>query len=157
MRRHLICALMLLTFWPVLAGQTLDVPGYVDRAIRLFFSPDTTDAQCTDGLVSLLDAIVKAAPAARIEGAWPAKVGAARERAAGGKMADAAGLLDQCYRAVHGKAFAVPANVNSLNAARDHIRKQLSSVRDLMDQGRADEAVRRMLDAAMMIVTPIQG
>ena len=157
MRRHLVCALMLLAFWPGVAGQTLDVAGHVDRSIRIFFSPDATDAQCTDALLSLLDAIVKAAPAARIDGAWAAKVSAARKRMAAGKIAETAVLLDEGYRAVNGKRFAMPAAVQSMEAARDHIRKQLASVRGLMDQGRADEAVRRMLEAAMMIVTPIQA
>ena len=156
MRSEVVGALIMAAFWPALAGQTLDVPGHVDRTIRLFFSPDTTGAQCTDGLVSLLDAIVEAAPAARIDGAWPATVSAARERVAAGKMAEATALLGESYRAVHSKAFAMPATLRSLDAARDHIHKQLSSVRDLMKEGRADEAVRVMLDAAMMIVTPIE-
>jgi hypothetical protein len=148
---------MMLAFWPTLAGQTPDVSGSVDRAIELLFSPDTTGAQCTDGLVSLLDAILEVAPAARIDGAWAVSVSAARERMAGGRMAEAAALLDEGYRAVNGKRFAMPPVVRSLDAARDHIRRQLSSVRGLMDQGRANEAVGRMLEAAMMIVTPIRA
>ncbi len=61
------CVLVMLTLWPALAQQTLDVPGHVDRAVRLLLSPDSTDASCIEGLVSLLDAIAAAAPAAGIE------------------------------------------------------------------------------------------
>ncbi len=68
MRRHgvtpAVCVLVMLTLRPAPAGQTLDVPGLVDRTIRLLFTPESSDAQCMEGLVSLLDAIVGAAPAA---------------------------------------------------------------------------------------------
>jgi hypothetical protein len=153
----LVCVCAMLALAPAVGGQTPDVPDRVDRAITLLLSPDRSDAQCADGLLSLLDAIAEAAPAARIDGPWPAKVAAARARLAGGQMGEAVPLLNDSYRLVYGKAFAMPATVRSLADARDHIRKQLSSVRGLMGQGRADEAVRRMLDAAVMIVTPIEA
>jgi hypothetical protein len=161
MRRSVVaqvaCVLVMLTLWPAFAQQTLDVPGRVDRAVRLLLSPDGTDASCIEGLVSLLDAIVAAAPAAGIGGTWPAKVITARERVAAGQMDQTAALLNDSYRAVHGRSFTIPAAVRSLPEAQTYIRNQLSSVRSLLDHGRAGEAVRRMLEAAVMVVTPLEG
>ena len=154
-----VCILVMLTLSPASGGQALDVPGQVDRAVRLLLSPDSHDERCTDGLVSLLDAIIGAAPAARLGGTWPAKIAGARDLVAGGRFlaGDTVTLLNDSYRAVHGKPFKMPPTVRSMSDARGHIRRQLSSVRSLLDQGRADEAVRRMLEAVLMIVTPLQA
>lgn len=141
---------------PAFSGQALDVSGHVDRAIRLLLSPDRGDEECRNGLVSLLDAIVLAAPAGRPGGTWPAKVKAARDSVAGGRLGDSVVLLTDGYRAVHGKPFKMPATIRSLADATGYIGEQLSSIRPLLDQGRADEAVRRMLEAAVMIVTPVE-
>ncbi len=150
------CVLIVLTLCPSLGGQALDVPALVDRAMKLMLSPDSSDGQCREGLVLLLDAIVKAAPAARIQGAWPAKVAEARKLVATGHLSERTALLGDSYRAVSGNAFVMPAAVRSPNAAKDHIRTQLSTVGSLMAGGRADEAVRRMLEAALMVVTPVE-
>ncbi len=150
------CVLVVLTLCPPLGGQAVDVPALVDRAIKLMLSPDSSDGQCREGLVLLLDAIVKAAPAARIQGAWPAKVADARKQVAAGHLFESTALLGDSYRAVSGKAFVMPAAVRSPDTAKDHIRKQLSTVGSLMAGGRADEAVRRMLEAALMVVTPVE-
>jgi len=154
-----VCILLMLTVSPALGGQAPDVPGQVDRAVRLLLSPGTNDEECKDGLVSLLDAIIGAAPTSRLAGTWPAKVAAARDLAASGRFLadDTVALLNDSYRAVHGKPFLVPPTVRSMPEARAYIRGQLSSVRSLLGQGRADEAVRRMLEAVVMIVTPLQG
>ena len=163
MRKHrartAVCIFVTLALSPALGGQSPKVPDQVDRAVRLLLSPGTNDAECKDGLVSLLDAIIGAAPTSRLTGTWPAKIAAARELAASGRFLadDTVALLNDSYRAVHGKPFLVPPTVRSMPEARAYIRGQLSSVRSLLDQGRADEAVRRMLEAVVMIVTPIQA
>jgi hypothetical protein len=160
MRRHTVpsavCVLVTLAFCPVLGGQVLDVPGHVDRAMQLLLSPDSSDAQCRDGLVSLLEAIIGAAPAARLGGTWPTAIAAARDKAAADQLGETVSLLNDSYRAVHGRPFKMPATVRSVPDARDYIRRQLSSVRSLLDEGRGDEAMRRMLEAAVMIVTPFE-
>ncbi len=153
----LACVVFVLMFRPAVDGQTPDVPTLVDRAIQLLLEPASSDAQCTDGLVSLLDAIVKAAPATRFDGRWLEKIIAARDLVAGGRLGEAATLLNDGYLAVNGGAFAMPAGVRSPGDARDCIREKLSSARSLLAEGRADEAVRRMLEAAVMVVTPIGG
>jgi hypothetical protein len=153
------CILLMLTLPAALGRQALDVSGQVDRAVRLLLSPDSSGAQCTDGLVSLLDAIIGVAPASGLGGTWPAKIADARGLVAGGRFlaGDTVALLNDSYRAVHGKPFTMPSTVRSMPDAKDHIRRQLASVRSLLDQGRADEAVRRMLEAVLMIVTPLQA
>ncbi len=153
----LASVLLILMFRPAFGGQGRDVPALVDRAIQLLLEPASGDAKCTDGLVLLLDAIVKAAPATRFDGPWLEKIAAARDLVAGGRLGEAAALLNDGYLAVNGRACAMPATVRSPGDARDCIRELLSSVRSLVDQDRVGEAVRRMLDAAMMVVTPIGG
>ncbi len=153
----LASVLLLLMFRPAFGSQSPDVPTLVDRAIQMLLEPASSDAKCADGLVSLLGAIVKAAPATRFDGPGLEKVAAARDLVAGGRLGEAAALLNDGYLAVNGRAFAMPANVRSPGDARDCIREKLSAARNLLDQGRAGEAVRRMLDAAMMVVTPIGG
>ncbi len=154
-----ICVPLILTMCPVLGGQTPDVAGQVDRAARLLLSPGVTDQQCRDGLVSLLDAIIAVGPDTRVDGAWKSEVAAARDLAAGGRFLgdDTVRFLNDSYRAVHGKAFKMPPAVRSMPEAREYIRERLSSVRSLLDSGQPDEAVRRMLEAAVMIVTPRQA
>ena len=152
-----VCVLVTMTVSPALGRQALDVPGHVHRAVQLLLSPESSGEQCRDGLVSLLDAIIEAARGARIAGAWPAKIAAARDSAARGRLGDAAALLNDGYLAVYGTPFKMPATIRSVSDARDHIRGQLSSVRGLLGQGRTDEAIRRMLEAAVMIVTPLEA
>ena len=160
MRRSAVLAavgiLLILTICPALGGQALDVPEHVDRTIRLLLSPDRSDEESRNGLVSLRDAIVEAAPASRLGGTWPAKVKAARDSDAGDRLGDSVVLLTDSYRAVHGKPFKMPATIRSPADATGYIHVLLSSIRPLLDQGRADEAVRRMLEAAVMIVTPLE-
>ncbi len=149
------CALLTLTLWQPVSAQTRDVPHLVNRAMRLLLAPDGSGEQCLDGLASLLDAILKAAPAAGLDGSSTAKVAAAREQAAAHRLGDSLSLLGDAYRAVEGKAFVMPATVRSPGDAKDFIRTQLSSVAALLDQDRAGDAVRLMLGAALMIVTPV--
>ncbi len=157
--RSAVCIFVMLTLSAAPGGQPLDVPGQVDRAVRLLLSPDSSDAQCIDGVVLLLDAIVATAPATRLAGPWQAKLSSARELVARGRTLsnDAVALLNDSYRAVNGKPFMMPAAVRSVSDARDHIRGRLSSVRGLLDKGRADEAIQRMLEAVLMVVTPVGG
>ncbi len=150
------CIVVVLTAAPAPGAQALDVHRQVDRAVRLLLSPGSGDEQCK-GLVSLLDAIVQAAPAARLGGTWPEKVKAARDSVAGGRLGDSVVLLADSYRDVHGKPFKMPASIRSLTDATGYIRGQLASITLLLEQGRADEAVRRMLEVAVIIVTPMEA
>ena len=65
-------------------------------------------------------------------------------------------LLGECYRETHGSAaFRMPSTVHTIADARDHIRLQLVAAPDLIKTGATDEAARRLLEAAVAIVTPM--
>lgn len=154
------CVLVLATLVPMTAlaaGRQANAADRLDVAIEALSSPNVSDRECQAGMVALLDAIVAAAPAARTRGGWPEKVVAARTLAAGGHMvgAEVATLLNDSYRAVHGKAFALPEAARSPDTVRGYLRSRLSSVRSVLAERRFDEAVRRMLEAAVLIVTPV--
>jgi hypothetical protein len=84
----------------------------------------------------------------------------ARRRMSEGSLLDgkAVELLNECYREIHGGApFRMPATVRTPADAVDLIRKGLESIRGLLEQGKPDEAVRRMLEAVLAVTTPIEA
>jgi len=133
--------------------------AHVDRALQLAFAAGATDEQVKAGFLSLLDAIVASAPEARIPGEWPSKAAAARRLVAAGSVPDdrAVAMLHECYRNLHGgRAFRMPAAIRSISDATGYARRQLEAARDLLLRGQREEAIRRLLDTALMIVTPFE-
>jgi hypothetical protein len=129
----------------------------VNRAIELLLVEQPTEAQLRQGFVSLLDALLLVAPEGT-QGSWPAKATEARRLIESGSLVDqgAATLLRECYRETHGgMAFQMPPTVHTIADARAHIRLQLVAVPELLQKGDGDEAARRLLTAAVAVVTPM--
>jgi hypothetical protein len=147
----------------VVAAAASDSPtaaatNHVSRASALLLEEHPTDAQLREGFLSLLDALLLVAPEGGAQAAWPAKAAEARRLIDAGSLVDrrAASLLGDCYRATHGgEAFRMPATVHSIADARAYIGRQLATVPDLLKAGHGDEAVQRLLEAAVAIVTPM--
>ena len=156
-RTSAVFIFVLSTLSPVLDGQSPDIPALVDRATQLLLSSDDSNDQGAKGLVALLDAITAAAPAAGLSGACQTGLATAQRLAAGDPSGvdEMVVLLGGCYREAHGKSFSMPPAVRSMPDLLEHARGLLASVRGLIQQGRPDEAIRRMLEVAMMVVTPI--
>jgi hypothetical protein len=130
----------------------------VNRAAELLLVEQSTEAQLRQGFLSLLDALLLVAPEIRPPGSWPEKVAEARRLIHGGSLVEprAVALLGECYRETHGgAAFRMPPTVHTIADARDHIRLRLVAAPDLIKTGATDEAARRLLEAAVAIVTPM--
>lgn len=146
--------------WPASCAETKDAQAtaQVNRAVELLLVEQPTEAQLRQGFVSLLDALLLVAPEDRAQGTWAAKAAEARRLIEAGSLVDpkAAALLGECYRETHGGAvFQMPATVHTIADAREHIRLQLVAVPELLQKGASDEAARRLLTAAVAVVTPM--
>jgi hypothetical protein len=131
---------------------------HVSRATELLSVEQPTETQLRQGFLSLLDALALVAPETRTRGSWPGKVAEARRLIDAGSLVEpkAVALLGECYRETHGGAdFRMPATVHTIADAREHIRVQLVAVPDLIKTGANDEAARRLLEAAVAVVTPM--
>jgi hypothetical protein len=145
---------------PALCAETKDAQATdeVNRAVELLLVEQPTEAQLRQGFVSLLDALLLVAPEDRAPGSWPAKAAEARRLIESGSLVgqQAATLLGECYRETHGgTAFQMPPTVHTIADAREHIRVQLVAVPELLRKGAQDEAARRLLTAAVAVVTPM--
>jgi hypothetical protein len=131
---------------------------HVNRATESLLAEQPTDTQLREGFLSLLDALLLVAPAARTGVAWPDKVVEARRLIEAGSLVDpkAVTLLGECYRENHGGAeFRMPPTVHAIADAREHIRLQLVAVPELIKTGANDEAAQRLLEAVVAVVTPM--
>jgi hypothetical protein len=141
------------------AAEAPGVASHVSRAVELLLAEQPTETQLRQGFVELLDALRLVAPETRMGAAWPDKLAEARRLIDAGSFLEprAVALLGDCYRDTHeGKPFQMPETVHSIADARDHIRLQLAAVPDLLKTGATDEAARRLLEAVVAIVTPMQ-
>ncbi len=131
----------------------------VEQASRLIFTPGATDDAIREGFVLLLDAAVDAAADAKMPSAFTSKIAEARRRMRDVSLVDAKAvtLLEECYAEVHGGTpFRMPASVKSPSDASVHGRGLLEPVPALLKQGKPRDALSRMLEAAVAIVTPVE-
>ncbi len=132
---------------------------HLDRAVRLLLAPAPSSQDCRAGFLSLLDALIAAAPDAPSAATCQPKLAKARQLASRGSILDdgAVELLRECYRDAHGGAsFRKPDSIRSVADAAGYCRAQLQSARELLTKGRGDEAFGRMIEAAVFIVTPLE-
>ncbi len=131
----------------------------VQRASRLIFGPKATTGGVREGFVLLLDEAADAAAEARMPAAFASKIADARRRIRDIAFADAKAilLLEECYGEVHGGTpFRMPAGVKSLADVSGYGRGLLEPVPALLEQGKPREALSRMLEAAIVVVTPVE-
>ena len=134
--------------------------AHLDRALDLLLAEGASSDEMKAGFLALLDAMAETAPpSSGPGGTCGARFAVARLRMGDGSILDEAGvsLLAECYRETHdGRAFAVPGTVRSVADARQHVRRQIESAQTLLREGRSREAVAVLLDATMLIVTPME-
>lgn len=145
---------------------TLPAPAFVadsatehlDRAVQLLLPRDPTGQDLRAGFLSLLDALIATAPDAPSAARCGPRLATARQVASRGSILDdrAVALLHECFRDTHdGASFRVPHSIRSVADAAGYCRAQLQSARDALQNGRGDAAFGRMIEAAVLIVTPI--
>lgn len=70
---------------------------------------------------------------------------------------DGIGHLRQAFRLIHGgRDFEVPESVSSTQSAVNYIQRQLAAARKDLGVDRTEECVQKLLETAVLIVTPIQ-
>jgi len=142
---------------PAIGGDR--ATDHLDRAVRLLLAPAPTDQDRKAGFLSLLDALVATAPDAPSAAACQPKLAKARQMASQGPALydSVAELLGECYSDAHGGArFRVPDSVRSPADAVGYGRTQLQSARASLETHRGDDAFGRMIEVAVLVVTPFE-
>jgi hypothetical protein len=125
----------------------------VDRAADQIFAPNASPAQVQAGLQSLLAAIAEAAAGLDLPAEFGNKLAEARRAQAADAKITA--LLNDCYKLLNrGASYRVPDSVTRMPEAREYLRSRIASGRALLAQGKAEEGLKALLDAAVLIVTP---
>lgn len=131
----------------------------LEQATKLLLDDRSTDVDRQAGLLALLDAVAEAAPASGVPGEWPRQVARARTLLAGGAPPDGepGALLREAYRAVNGgAAFRFPGSARTLDEVLGLVRARLQEASEDLRGARSDAAVRRMLEAVLLVVTPVE-
>ncbi len=139
-------------------GSADDPAAQAERAAELIFSADATEAHMNEGFLRALDAIALTAADSKVPAGFPSKIDKARRGIAEGSPTDdrAVALLHECYRDLHeGAPFRFPETILSPADAAREGRQRFESVRTLLQRGESAEAVSRMLEGLLLVVTPI--
>jgi hypothetical protein len=65
-------------------------------------------------------------------------------------------LLNECFVLAHsGQKFTMPAEIKNVAAVTEYARRQLQRCRSQLQQGKAEECAKILIEIAVMIVTPI--
>jgi len=132
---------------------------HAESALAQLFGAQRSDAQTRAGMLSILDAVAAAATDAGLTDEWKAMIMGARRRISEGSLVDGESqlALHQCYRQINeGKPFRMPEGIRSVDDAAASARKLLESGPPLLRSGKSLEAVRALLETALMILTPIE-
>jgi hypothetical protein len=107
---------------------------------------------------SLVDAVAMIAPEAGFSAEFGKKVAEARGIFESDTVFNEKGislLKESCALAGSGKEFRVPEGISNAEQATAHILKQVEKARTSLKQKKTGECARLLLEAALMIVTPM--
>ena len=160
--RHLAAATcVVLLALPVGAHPAADsAVAALDRAVRWLLATDPGQRNSFDGFLSLLDALILTAPDAPSASACRAQLLRGRDALAPGRMLHPGTVeaIHACYRDTHGgEAFGLPPSVRSGGDPAEYCRQQLIDARVALLAVRHEEAFRRMIEAAALVVTPVES
>jgi hypothetical protein len=129
----------------------------IDRA-RELISASATPERSQAGFVALVEALAELSAAVDAPPAFRANVLAARQALRDGRTDDKAAIaLRDAHKVLHGGAGVVAASAGGDLAARaSATRSRIAAARDLLDKGRVDASARALLEAALLIVTPVE-
>ena len=66
--------------------------------------------------------------------------------------------LHKGYRLINsGKDFEMPSHISTIEDAVDHAKVQLAAAREDLEEDKADECTRKLLEIAVMVVTPMEA
>ena len=161
MRKALTLAVALTGLF--LAGQMegadkAQIDEKITKAISYLGKPGDSDSDGKMTFKLIMDAISLAAH----ETKYPSEFGKNVEKAK--SIFDATSILNpeglvhlrKSYRLIHsGKDFEMPSHISSIADAVDYAKVQLAAARKDLDADKADECTRKLVEIAVMIVTPM--
>lgn len=155
-----LAAIMLMAFSFGFAAikEAEKIDAKIKLAGDLLLAKQPSDKDCKDGFLSLVEAITLAAPNASFQAAFGDKMTKAKSMFETTSIfnQDGIALLNECFVMTHsGQKFSMPAEVRSIAAASEYARRQLQAARAQIQQGKAAECAKILIEIAVMIVTPM--
>jgi hypothetical protein len=138
--------------------------GDVDAKIQVFSdsllagNPPPRE-ECKKAFNALIEAMVLTLPQAGCPAEFNNNITKAGElfKKNGIFVPDGAQALREAYRIVNdGKDFQIPGDLKEINDAVEYCKKWVNMSRENLKQGKMRDAVKDMLNAAIMVVTPME-
>lgn len=106
----------------------------------------------------LLEAILEAAPETKFPPAFVENMNKAKEISDSTSVLDPDGIvfLHKAYRLINsGSDFEFPSSIKEIQDAVNHIKGELTAAREKLKSGQTDACAKILLEAVLMIVTPV--
>lgn len=141
------------------AGSPPPKGARLDHAAQALVDEGRSAEDVRAALLDLLDEAIAAAPAAGLGGEWPEKASRARERIATRSPVDpeARRFLEESWREATGKAWAMPSSVARIEDATALVKRDVGEAATALRERRAAEGVRLLLEAVLVVVTPMHA
>jgi len=155
-----LAVIMLLAFSLGWAGikDAEKIDAKIKLAGDLLLAKQPSDKDFKEGFLSLVEAIALAAPNTSLPAAFGEKMTKAKSMFETTSIFNQEGiaLLNECFVMTHsGQKFSMPAEIKNVAAASEYARRQLQASRSQIQQGKADECAKILVEIAVMIVTPM--
>lgn len=131
----------------------------LEHVAQVIVDEGRTETDVRGALLDLLDETAAAAPAAGLPGDWAEKAVRARSLIAVRSALDeeARRLLEESWRAATGRAWSMPASVARLEDATALVKRDVDGAVKALREGRAADEVRLLLEAVLVVVTPMHA
>ena len=155
-----LAAIMLLAFslgWAAI-NDAEKIDAKIKLAGDLLLAKQPSDKDFKDGFLSLVEAITLAVPNTSFPAAFGEKMTKAKGLFENTSIfnQEGIGLLNECFVMTHsGQKFSLPAEIKNVAAASEYARRQLQASRAQIQQGKAAECAKILVEIAVMIVTPM--
>lgn len=146
--------------WSLEAADRAKIDQYIDLAMSHFLGPATLGASSQKGFIYLIDAIEMAGSHFGFGDEFRDKIKKANALFKNTSVFNEEGvaLLHAAYSRMNsGKKFEIPANISSIEDAREFCRKQLVSAKKSLKENNGQDSGKLLLEVALMIVTPMGG
>lgn len=145
---------------PAGPGGPLPAKGArLEHAAQVIVDERRTERDVRGALLDLLDEAIAVGPAAGLPGDWAEKAARARAlfEARSPLDEEARLLLEESWRAVAGKAWSMPASVARIEDATALVKRDVDGAVKALREGRAADEVRLLLEAVLVVVTPMHA
>lgn len=163
MRKTLFILTILTIFISMsLMAETVDKDSVAAKIKEIASYLDKPGGPGSDGILMfhmLLDAIIEITPDTRFDPEFMENMKKAREIAENESFLDPDGVvyLHKARRMINkGEDFTMPSSISEIKDAVNYARIELGWARKYIDLGNKEGCIRKLLDVAVMIVTPMQ-